>query len=133
MGWMVIGQKWPKYQAKGEWARGLRATFAEATTLYDEIMDTERFRDASIVSRGVVYPWPHEDVWDVSERSWSKRAKYSWAPDPHSWCGRCRRPTVYRMCPDGHPALRGFPVITPNVRRCHFCGLQEGFQTTWTR
>lgn len=125
--WMVMAEK-----PTGKFARGLRATFPEAAALYDEIMDSGNFRDASIVSRGMVYPWPHETVYDGRDKLYVP--KFDWADDQTSWCGRCRRTTVYRMCADGHPAINMLGVpIQPNVRRCHFCGLQKGFNNTWTR
>lgn len=129
--WMVMAEK-----HSGKFARGLRPTFREACELYDKILEDEQYRDASVISRGIVYPFPTESkiVTRAGKLETVHVPLYDWSGSEHSWCGRCRRPTVYRMYADGHPALRGWAtVVVPNVKRCHFCGLQEGFNKTWTR
>lgn len=43
-----------------------------------------------------------------------------------SWCGRCRRPTVFKKLYPDHHAIRSFPVVSPDpVPRCMFCGISE--------
>lgn len=46
-------------------------------------------------------------------------------PDDHHWCGRCRRPTVFRFFTQHH-AFRGenAMLMDPTVRRCVICGIR---------
>ncbi|QNJ59560.1 hypothetical protein PP997_gp60 [Gordonia phage BigChungus] len=43
------------------------------------------------------------------------------------WCGRCRRPSIFKRYGTRHPALRDAPVIVADQRRCYFCGISYAF------
>jgi hypothetical protein len=43
-----------------------------------------------------------------------------------TWCGRCRRPTVFRKLYPDHHVMRSLPVVSPDsVPRCMLCGVTE--------
>lgn len=93
----------------GKYAMTSRETFKEAWLKAKPLLSDERFRDVSIYIRNRVTvppPLAHELCTPAED-----------------WCGRCRRPSIFRVYPHTHPALRSVPVIVEGQRRCYFCGL----------
>lgn len=94
---------------EGKYGKTLRPTFKEAWGKAKVLLDDPRFRDVDIFIRNrIVLPPPI--------------AVELLAP-AEDWCGRCRRPSIFRVYGRTHPALRDSPVIVEGQRRCYFCGL----------
>jgi hypothetical protein len=93
----------------GRYGKTLRPTFKEAWEKARVLLDDPRFRDVDIFTRNRIIPPP-------------AFAAELLAP-AEDWCGRCRRPSIFRVYGRTHPALRDAPVIVEGQRRCYFCGL----------
>ena len=93
-----------------KYGKAVRPTLKEAWEKAQALLDDPRIRDVSLFVRNRITPVP------------AVLASELCAP-AEDWCGRCRRPSIFRRYPRFHPALRDAPVIVENVRRCYFCGL----------
>lgn len=104
--WMVVG-----ITPDGRFGHREAATYREAFAHAKELLSHRKIRDVSIVSLNTITPEPKFAgvLMDVGD----------------AWCGRCRRPTVFRRYGDTHPAMKHLPVIVPNQHRCYFCGIQQ--------
>lgn len=94
---------------EGKYGKILRPTFKDAWEKTQLLLEDDRIHDVSMFARNkIVTPPPF-----ASELM--KPAE--------DWCGRCRRPSLFRIYDRYHPALRDAPVIVEYVRRCYFCGI----------
>ena len=94
---------------EGKYARASRETFKEAWEKAKPLLSDPRFHDVSIFIRNRITPAP-----SIAELL---------CRPAEDWCGRCRRPSIFRVYHTSHPALRDAPVIVEEQRRCYFCGL----------
>lgn len=99
---------------EGKYGKVLRPTFKEAWLKTRSLLDDDRFQDACIFIRNRITPPPA-----LSEIL---------CTPAEDWCGRCRRPSIFRVYHTTHPALRDAPVIVEDQRRCYFCGLNFNMQ-----
>lgn len=101
------GARCPTYPAAFTYARdALRARDGDAFA-YDDVV---------VVSRAVLYAPPPGFYWTDYPGGFSMH-----------WCGRCRRPSNFRIRPKHH-ALRNAPALTrDDARRCYTCGARESF------
>ena len=107
----------------GKWANGFRPDFVSAFKAIKKLHKTGSYVDYSIISRNRIFSTPRL----LAER----------LCDPASgeeWCGRCRRPTVFRSYGRSHHALRHAPVVVLGRQRCFYCGISYEFhQGTYGR
>lgn len=96
---------------KKGWLVGFLEDYEEAADLADEQIEKKKVMDVVIISRRVTFPAP----------SFHKRLL---APG-EEWCGRCRRPTIYRYYPHGHHALKHGPIVVAGQWRCYYCGVRS--------
>ncbi|QOP64429.1 hypothetical protein SEA_HEXBUG_62 [Gordonia phage Hexbug] len=102
--WAIVG-----VGANGKYGKIYRPTFGEAFAKGRDLLQRDDIVDISIFCRNRVTVVP-----DVAAELMR----------PHEdWCGRCRRPSVFRRYGRSHPALRDAPVIVEGMRRCYFCGI----------
>ncbi len=93
-----------------------------------------QFQDAAIVCRPLILPPPtrvvklkgkyHKNGQQMTkEIIW--QPKLAEHPEDHYWCGRCRRPTVFKYF-SRHHAFTGenAALMDPNAKRCLICGLR---------
>lgn len=100
----------------GKWANGFRPDFRSAFLAVKKLHGTGEYADFSIVSRNRIFSTPH-----------TLAARLCDATEGHEWCGRCRRPTIFRSYAAGHHALRHAPVIVAYRTRCYYCGISYEF------
>lgn len=84
------------------------------------------YRDAfDLVKRMLKQPEKYADIALICKPTeFGPPAGYV-VPPLMDWCGRCRRPTVYRRVFD-HPAMRKWPAVSDEeIRRCHYCAARE--------
>ena len=101
---------------EGKYGKITRPTFKEAFVKGKELLQRDDIRDISIFCRNRIAPVPifaNELMTPADD-----------------WCGRCRRPSHFRIYGRTHPALRDAPVIVSDVRRCYFCGISMEYVTT---
>lgn len=93
----------------GRYGKVLRPTFREAWDKAKLLFADDRIRDVSIFTRNRIVPPPifAADIMRPAE----------------DWCGRCRRPSLFRIYAKSHPALRDLPIVVAGVRRCYYCGI----------
>lgn len=95
---------------RAPWAIKDFPSFAEARRRALRVVGSGRYRDACVVSRRTFFRPPVGFAWDHLR---------------FRWCGRCRRPTIFREM-RGHPALRGAAVVDRDpISRCYYCGVRE--------
>lgn len=122
--WMVVAHR-PVTVPGPTWA-------TKRFTTYDEAIDrallliepTSQFDDAACISLRKFFKPPLNFTWDNIR---------------YSWCGRCRRPTLFKKPQPGkiHHALRhAAAIITDpgeNLRRCYYCGIRRPTNPTYTQ
>lgn len=87
-----------------------RASFKEAWQKASELLKRGDIMDVSIFAKNRITPTPA-----ILDQRLTR---------PHEdWCGRCRRPSVFRVYRTSHPALRHAPVVIADTRRCFYCGI----------
>lgn len=92
-------------------------TFSDAFQYARDLMKRrDDIMDVSIFAKNVISPTPQT------------LASALMSPT-EDWCGRCRRPSLFRVYADYHPALRDAPVIVPDLRRCFYCGISWEYLT----
>ncbi|AMS03625.1 hypothetical protein BJD66_gp56 [Gordonia phage Emalyn] len=94
---------------EGKYGKVFRDSFPEAFKKGKEILAREDIRDISIFCKNRIAPVP-----DFASHIMSPA---------EDWCGRCRRPSIFKLYGKTHPALRDAPVIVEHMRRCYFCGI----------
>lgn len=100
---------------EGKWGNGLRDTFKDAYRTMNQLLDTGKYHDLSLVSRNRLFRPPPADV----------MADLCGPED--DWCYRCRRPSRFIKYGSSHHALKYAPVIVPGVVRCYFCGINQDY------
>ena len=96
------------------WALANMPTYDDAYRRVMKMMkQPEKWADAVIICKRKFYMPPQGFEWDPKL----------------DWCGRCRRPTMFKVMWKRHPALRDAPVVHygDDVHRCIFCGVRQGF------
>lgn len=123
--------------ADDRWKTGEFATYTQAFNTMVRACKRADTADVALVSKRLFYAPP--GVWTpyrvkvpprgniparIEER---ERYVHTFHWDAGlSWCGRCRRPTVFRKLYSDHHAIRALPVVSAdNVRRCVYCGISE--------
>lgn len=91
----------------------LRPTFKEAWEKSKLLLADPRIRDVSLFARNRIVP-PPIFAFDLMKPA-------------EDWCGRCRRPSIFRIYGSYHPALKHCPVVVPEVRRCYYCGISYDY------
>lgn len=107
------------------WAKTVRNTWVNPMfPNYDTVWanavammrDTDEYADVSVISRRVLFGPPKVLL------PWLLELEL----DGFTWCGRCRRPTEFRMSTSRHHAVRKFPTVTEDAPvRCYFCGQRK--------
>lgn len=97
-----------------KWAGKLFPTYRDAFGLVKKMLALpDQYRDVVVTVRPMGFSAP-EGLHMESE---------------FSWCGHCRRPTVYRRM-TSHAAMRKWSVVSDeDVLRCFYCAAR---QSTWT-
>jgi len=111
--WMIVARR--RSEAPGStWALKNMPVYADAYRRARRMMSTRRdeFEDIAIVSKRMLFRPP---------------IGFSWNTNRYSWCGRCRRPSVFQPA-FRHFALRNAPVLAEiDIERCYYCGAREVF------
>lgn len=94
---------------EGKYGKTSRDTFKLAWGKAWSLLENPKVADVSIYTRNRIHPAP------PIAAELCKPAE--------DWCGRCRRPSIFRVYGTSHPALRDAPVIVEGQRRCYFCGI----------
>ncbi len=107
--WRLMARRSPD-DPRSTWAIKDFASFADARRRALRVVGSENYVDAAVVSRVTFFRPPLDFTWN--ERKFR-------------WCGRCRRPTLFREM-TGHQALRGAAVVDGDpISRCYYCGVRE--------
>lgn len=109
--WLIVARRRP--EASGAtWATKNMSVYADAYRRVRRMMLAGEFEDIAIVSKRMLFRPP---------------IGFTWNTNRYSWCGRCRRPSVFQHS-WSHFALRGAPVLAEiDVQRCYYCGAREVF------
>ena len=112
------GQPWQivALRKDGKWANGFRPDFVSSFKAIKKLHKTGEYVDFGIVSRNRIFNTPRI----LSDRLCDSASG-------HEWCGRCRRPTIFRVYGSSHHALRHAPVVVAYRRRCFYCGISQEF------
>ena len=115
--WAVYAQRHPNVSG-AKWAGKMHTTYADAfrqaVDLLKKVNDdgVKIWVDAAVVSRRTLIGPPVGFRWDTGR---------------FSWCGRCRRPSLFTHV-ETHHGLRNAPALaTENIERCYYCGAREIF------
>lgn len=129
-------QVWAR-TTEGRWRTGLFPTYADAWRVVVKHYKQHTAEDIVLVSRRVFYGPPGEwrkvrvRVPARGNQPPTTRIEERWYPTYHwdaglDWCGRCRRPTVYRKLHHTHHALKRQPCLTDDEpERCMYCGMRR--------
>lgn len=131
-------QVWARF-TNGKWRTAKFHTYADAWRVLVKHyrMGHDVVGDVAIVSRRVFYgppgEWRKVRVKTPPRGSLpaSTRIEERWFPTftwdaGLEWCGRCRRPTVFRRLTPDHHALRRAPALTVDEPfRCQYCGIRQ--------
>lgn len=100
-----------------KWAGKNVPTYGDAFDLMKTMLrKPDKYSDVAIICRPTEFGPPPDFI----------------VPPLMDWCGRCRRPTIFRTT-HNHPAMRKWPVVSEEtVRRCHYCAAREP-QHRWYR
>lgn len=95
------------------WALANAATYDDAYRRMHKLLDGTKWRDVVVICKRRFYGPPQGFEWDPMLE----------------WCGRCRRPTIFKVMWKRHPALRDAPVVqyAEDLKRCIFCGVRRDF------
>jgi DNA-directed RNA polymerase subunit RPC12/RpoP len=110
--WMV----WAK-TTRNTWINPRFATYDLAWKQSVAMMrDVDEYADISLISRRVLMPPPAYLLPLMNEYEMLG----------FEWCGRCRRPTKFKLSTSRHHAVRGFPTVTEDDPvRCYYCGQRQ--------
>lgn len=117
MPWQIVARR--HVEAPGStWALKLMPSYADAYRRVLRMIEDTQWEDMAIVSRRTLFKPPVGFTWDEGR---------------FRWCGRCRRPTLFRFM-RSHPALKNAPVLTDDEPfRCYYCGMRQVAQPTFSR
>jgi hypothetical protein len=109
--WMIVARR--RSEAPGTtWALKNMPVYADAYHRARRLLKSDEFEDVAIISKRMLFRPP---------------IGFSWNTNRFSWCGRCRRPSVFQHSWK-HFALKGAAVFAEiNTERCHYCGAREVF------
>lgn len=98
------------------WLTKQYATYDEAWAVaVPRIKDTDKYADVCITVKPLLTPRT------ITIEHAMKPLYLGW-----EWCGRCRRPTMFRAFPPSHHALRLQPLLTDDDPfRCYYCGIRR--------
>lgn len=128
-----LAPPWRLYlkNTEGRWLKLDCEQYAQAFKVFKANRD--KAIDAAIVCRPMTLPPPTKVVRVKGKyvNGVQVTREVLWQPnlagedDAHSWCGRCRRPTVFKFFTQHH-AFRGeqTQLMDPSVRRCVICGIR---------
>lgn len=109
--WMIVARRRPDAEG-ATWALKMMPDYADAYRRVSKLLESGKFEDVAIVSRRVLFKPPKG---------------FDWNTGLFAWCGRCRRPSLFREC-TRHHALRNAPVLTEDEpERCYYCGARRVF------
>lgn len=99
------------------WALRDEPTYVNAHDRVTKLLAKPKWEEVVLISRIKFFPPPRGFEWDPKL----------------DWCGRCRRPTMFKVMWKRHPALRDAPVVQygEDLHRCIFCGVRQGFGPTF--
>ncbi len=107
--WVIVARR-PENSSRPTWALKMMDDYALAYHRSKTIMATGDYEDIAIVSRRKLFKPPVGLMWDDTR---------------FSWCGRCRRPTMFREMYK-HPMMRHFAAVSlDESRRCYYCAARE--------
>lgn len=115
--WQVIGRRVAEAQG-ATWAVARVPSYADAYRRARRMLKDPQWEDVAACSRAVMFRPP---------------VGFSWATGRFGWCGRCRRPTLFREMKI-HPVLRGqlddslrraIMVSKETPERCYYCGMSR--------
>jgi DNA-directed RNA polymerase subunit RPC12/RpoP len=113
-----LNHPWQVWAYNGEterWGSRLCKSYPDAYKFTRELFATGKYVDIAIVSRTIIHDVPRP-----------LKLAQPWDPYQFDWCGRCRRPTIFRYMPSGHRALHNAPAITTDEPyRCYYCGVRK--------
>jgi hypothetical protein len=115
--WRILAQRVTD-DDKPRWALANVSTYDEAYRRMQKMLaKPNKWADVTIISKRRFYSPPQGFEWDPK----------------FDWCGRCRRPTIFKVMWRRHPALRDAPVVqySDDLHRCTFCGVRQGFGPTF--
>lgn len=107
----------------GPWARKDFRTYPEA---YRFLLKHYRqgAHDLSLGCKPRAFPLPQ-----VKTKSGARQPLIRLIPDGHTWCGYCRRPTVFRYFKRHHALPKNYPP-NPDALRCTICACRLEFLPT---
>jgi hypothetical protein len=105
-------QVWAFNSESERWGSRLCTAYRDAYAFTRELYQQPKYEDICVVSRSHIYDLPPQ-------------LKGLWDPYRFDWCGRCRRPTIFRNMLN-HRALKDAPVLTREEPfRCYYCGARR--------
>lgn len=115
--WMLVAHVAYREDNDGPvWKHRLFADYMQALDLGMDLLTRPRYDDIAVVSRRKLF---------------QPFFNFTWEPR-FAWCGRCRRPTLYRRPPRSgapHHALKRAPVTitsaSEDLYRCYYCGMRR--------
>lgn len=111
MPWFVIARRHADASQR-TWALKNVPSYEAGYRLAFKVIQRDDIEDVSIVSKRTLFRPPRGFVWN---------------PDEYTWCGRCRRPSVF-FIQWRHPALNGATVLSDeDPERCYYCGARQVF------
>lgn len=118
--WMVAARWTDDYiyemNKSRAWAHRNYCDYFQALDFALELLDRRAIADVAVISRRKLY---------------QPFVNFTWEPR-FSWCGRCRRPTLFRKTSAAHHALRNAPAITlEDPYRCYYCGMRRVAQPNY--
>lgn len=111
--WRILAQRVTDDETP-RWALANMSTYDDAYRRMQKLLaQPKKWADVTIISK---------------RRFFSPPVGFEWDPKL-DWCGRCRRPTMFKVMWRRHPALRDAPVVqySEDLHRCIFCGVRQGF------
>ena len=111
--WRILAQRVTDDDTP-RWALAETATYDDAYRRMNKLLgQSDKWADVTIISKRKFWMPPKDFTWDPVL----------------DWCGRCRRPTMFKVMWKRHPALRDAPVVQygDDLHRCIFCGVRQGF------
>lgn len=92
-----------------KWAGKEFAEYRDAFELVKRMLRDPRYLDVAIICKPTEFGPPPEFQ----------------VPPLMDWCGRCRRPTVFRQFYNHH-AMRKWPVVSEeSINRCYYCAARQ--------
>lgn len=114
--WRILAQRVTD-DDKTIWAVRDEPTYVNAHHRLTKLLEQSKWTEVVLISRIKFFAPPRGFEWDPKL----------------DWCGRCRRPTMFKVMWKRHPALRDAPVVQygEDLHRCMFCGVRQGFGPTF--